>query len=57
MKTDFSDSLVFKKLSSEFKEIQKIKWIESEKAKCDIGINRAIVIWVTMYQKNWWKNN
>ena len=57
MKADFSDSTLFKKLSSEVDEINKLKWIESEKRNCDIGINQAILIWVKNHRKDWWGKN
>jgi len=57
MKKDFSDSCLFKKLSSESEEIKKLKWIESEKANRDIGLDHAIMLWVKYYKKEWWKNN
>ena len=53
MKEDFSDSTFFQKLSSENEEIKKIKWLESEKVKYDIGIDRAILIWVRHYKSRW----
>jgi len=53
MKHDFSDSSLFKKLSSECEEIQKLKWIESEKEKHDIGYDRALLIWVKCHHLKW----
>ena len=53
MKYDFSDSTLFQKLSSESDEIKKLKWIESEKCKKDIGINRAILMWVRHHKTKW----
>jgi hypothetical protein len=57
LKEDFSDSILFKKLSSECEEIQKLKWIESEKARQDIGFDRAFLIWVRNYRDKWRKEN
>jgi hypothetical protein len=57
VKDDFSDSTLFKKLSSEMYEINKLKWIESEKTGRDIGINQAIIIWVKNHRKDWWGKN
>jgi len=54
MKKDFSDSSLFKKLSSESEEIQKLKWIESEKVKHDIGYDRALLIWIKDHHEKWW---
>lgn len=53
MKRDFSDSPYFKKLSSETEEINKLKWIESEKKKQDIGVDAAILLWVRRHKKKW----
>lgn len=55
MKDDFSDSSLFKKLSSESEEIQKLKWIESEKENQDIGYSRALLIWIKKHHAIWWK--
>ncbi len=51
MKKDFSDSTLFKKLSSDVEEIKKLKWIESEKANKDIGYNRALLLWIRYHKK------
>jgi len=56
MSRDFSDSTFFKMLSAESEEIKKLKWIESEKEGCDIGLDKAVIIWVTAYRKDWMAN-
>ncbi|MCK5580189.1 MAG: hypothetical protein KAJ18_02835 [Candidatus Omnitrophica bacterium] len=33
-------------------EIDRYKWIESEKAGCDIGFDRAVEEWMKQYGKN-----
>ena len=38
------------------KEIDKLKWIESEKEGRDIGKNKAVFLWTKYYRKNWIKN-
>jgi len=53
MKDNFSDSTLFKKLSSEADEIKKLKWIESEKLNKDIGNSRAILLWVRHHKTKW----
>lgn len=53
MNGSFENSSFFKKLSSESEEIKKLKWIESEKRHDDIGVDAAILIWVTKYKKKW----
>ena len=57
MKNDFSDSTLFRQLSLESEEIRKLKWIESEKANIDIGLNRAIILWVTKHRSKWLLDN
>ena len=53
MKEDFSDSTFFQLLTSEQVEIDKLKWVESEKSNRDIGKNYAIVLWVRYYRQGW----
>jgi hypothetical protein len=57
MKPDFSDSVLFKKLISEYEEIKKLKWIESEKAHKDIGLGKAILIWNRHHKNKWLDKN
>ena len=37
-------------------EIEKHKWIESEKQGNDIGFEKALVEWVTKYRSGWVTN-
>ena len=37
-------------------EIEKHKWIESEKMKCDIGFEQALVDWMTKHRSGWSAN-
>jgi hypothetical protein len=39
----------------EQQEIDKLKWIESEKEGRDIGKNKAVFLWNKYYRKNWLK--
>jgi len=48
-------SNLFKLHELEKKEIERIKWIESEKAGFDIGDRRADWIWWAFYRDNWRK--
>ena len=57
MKKDFSDSSLFQKLSSESEEIKKLKWIESEKERRDIGYSRALLIWIRKHHFKWWDSH
>lgn len=38
------------------KEIDKHKWIESEKMKCDIGFEQALVDWMSKHRSGWSEN-
>lgn len=49
-------SNLFKLHELEKKEIEKIKWIESEKLGADIGQKRADWIWWAFYRDTWKKN-
>lgn len=40
-------------LEAERCEIEKVKWIESEKAQKDIGYERAEWIWLTRHRHLW----
>lgn len=36
-------------LEAQLNEIEKFKWIESERANCDIGFDRAAFEWIRLY--------
>jgi hypothetical protein len=46
-------SVVYKEFLAEREEILCHKWIESEKAGCDIGFERALVDWSLKYRAAW----
>jgi hypothetical protein len=46
-------SVVYKEFLAEREEILCHKWIESEKAGCDIGFERALVDWSLKYRTAW----
>jgi hypothetical protein len=53
----FADkSLVLQELWAEFEEILKHKWIESEKAGHDIGLDFALIDWVIKHRSKWRKS-
>ena len=37
-------------------EILRHKWIESEKAGCDIGFEQALTDWIIKHRSSWRKN-
>ena len=46
-------SSVYKEFKAELEEINKHKWIESEKAGEDIGFDRALLDWTRFHKKGW----
>jgi hypothetical protein len=48
-------SNIYKLVFLEKEEIDRLKWIESEKAGYDIGFNKAITIWVINHRSEWLK--
>lgn len=49
-------SAVYKEFLAEREEILKHKWIESEKAKQDIGFERALLDWIVKHRSAWRKH-
>ena len=52
---EFNNSKVYQFYMLEQQEIDKLKWIESEKEGRDIGKNKAVFLWTKYYRKNWLK--
>ena len=52
---EFYNSKVYQFYMLEQQEIDKLKWIESEKEGLDIGKNKAVFLWTKYYRKNWLK--
>jgi hypothetical protein len=46
-------SLVFREFRAECEEIDRHKWLESEKAGYDIGMDRARTDWVVNHSEQW----
>jgi hypothetical protein len=49
------NSSLYREFMAEREEILKHKWIESEKAGCDIGFERALTDWIVKHRTNWRK--
>lgn len=48
------NSTLFKLLSAEAEEINKLKWLESERENKDIGKDRAIHMWCRYHKTQWY---
>ena len=51
----FKRSKMYLILRQEQVEIDKLKWIESEKAGRDIGKHKAVFLWTRYYRDKWLK--
>ena len=49
------NSSLYREFMAEREEILKHKWIESEKAGCDIGFERALTDWIVRHRTKWRK--
>jgi hypothetical protein len=49
-------SMLYKEFLAERDEILRYKWIESEKAGCDIGFERALMHGIIKYRSVWLQN-
>jgi hypothetical protein len=49
------NSSLYREFQAEREEILKHKWIESEKAGCDIGFDRALTDWNVKHRSQWLK--
>jgi hypothetical protein len=47
------NSLLYKEYQAEREEIMRHKWIESEKAGHDIGLEHALTDWYLKHRKGW----
>ena len=47
------NSQLYKEFLAEREEVQRHKWIESEKAGQDIGFERALVDWMVKHRSAW----
>ena len=49
-------SALYKEFLAEREEILRHKWLESEKAKQDIGFERALLDWIVKHRAAWRKH-
>ena len=47
------NSTLYREFLAEREEIMRHKWIESEKAGCDIGFERALTDWIVKHRSKW----
>jgi hypothetical protein len=50
------NSSLYREFQAEREEILKHKWIESEKAGCDIGFEQALTDWIIKHRSKWRKS-
>jgi hypothetical protein len=50
------NSSLYREFQAEREEILRHKWIESEKAGCDIGFEQALTDWISKHRSSWRKN-
>ena len=50
------NSALYREFLAEREEILRHKWLESEKAGCDIGFERALLDWILKHRSNWRKS-
>jgi len=50
------NSSLYREFQSEREESLKHKWIESEKAGCDIGFEKALTDWIINHRSKWRKS-
>ncbi len=44
---------LYREFLAEREEILRHKWLESEKAGCDVGFDVALMDWITKYRSDW----
>jgi hypothetical protein len=47
------NSSLYREFQAERDEILKHKWLESEKAGCDIGFETALTDWIVKHRSKW----
>jgi hypothetical protein len=47
------NSSLYREFQAERDEILKHKWLESEKAGCDIGFENALTDWIVKHRTQW----
>jgi hypothetical protein len=54
-KNDIYELLISKEVLAQRREIERHKWLESEKAGRDIGYDAALIDWVMKHKSKWKK--
>jgi hypothetical protein len=49
----FERSTFVREMKEEREEILRFKWLESEKAHQDIGIEKALLLWIMRHRSKW----
>jgi hypothetical protein len=49
----FAGSLLLAHFAAERQEVLRHKWLESEKANCDIGFENALMDWIVRHRSAW----
>ncbi len=49
------ESWIYREFRAMREEIEKHKWLESEKVGYDIGFEQAMVDWIVRYGGDWWR--
>lgn len=47
------NTTLYREFLAEREEILRHKWIESEKAGCDVGFDAALMDWITHHRSGW----
>ncbi len=53
MSATSSETSPYTEFQAELDQIQKHKWLVSEKEGCDVGFDRALTEWVSKHRQGW----
>ena len=54
--SDYRNSPLYREFQAEREEVMKHKWIESEKARRDVGFEWALTDWIMHHRRDWRKS-